>query len=130
MDDQRTDRDGWGCLGLPLAIGFLILVLINFIVITKGAGRIAEVAARLFLERGQALDEKEAGADRRAAENFGRAAARLAFCFSPHAFSICFNDIVLFVMPSGLKIRRSRTALSGASSRRAMRKPSRKSSTS
>ena len=29
---------------------FLILVLINFIVITKGAGRIAEVAARFTLD--------------------------------------------------------------------------------
>ena len=29
---------------------FLILVLINFVVITKGAGRIAEVAARFTLD--------------------------------------------------------------------------------
>src|ERR1700678_2658969 len=60
---------------------FLILVLINFIVITKGAGRIAEVAARFTLDampgKQMAIDaelnagiiqEDEAGARRRAVE--------------------------------------------------------------
>jgi flagellar biosynthesis protein FlhA len=49
---------------------FLILVLINFIVITKGAGRIAEVAARFTLDampgKQMAIDaELNAGPDQR-----------------------------------------------------------------
>jgi flagellar biosynthesis protein FlhA len=32
------------------AIVFLILIIINFVVITKGAGRVAEVAARFTLD--------------------------------------------------------------------------------
>jgi flagellar biosynthesis protein FlhA len=60
---------------------FLILVLINFIVITKGAGRIAEVAARFTLDalpgkqmsidaelNAGIIDEKEARARRKAVE--------------------------------------------------------------
>ncbi|MGB9602084.1 MAG: FHIPEP family type III secretion protein, partial [Limisphaerales bacterium] len=60
---------------------FLILVLINFVVITKGAGRIAEVAARFTLDampgkqmaidaelNAGIIDEKEAKARRRMVE--------------------------------------------------------------
>lgn len=60
---------------------FLILVLINFVVITKGAGRIAEVAARFTLDampgkqmaidaelNAGIIDEKEARARRRMVE--------------------------------------------------------------
>ena len=42
-------------------IVFAILVIVNFIVITKGSGRIAEVAARFQLE----LDARQADGDRR-----------------------------------------------------------------
>jgi flagellar biosynthesis protein FlhA len=42
------------------AVVFLILVVINFMVITKGAGRIAEVAARFTLD---AMPGKQMGID-------------------------------------------------------------------
>ena len=35
---------------VAIVIGFVILVVINFVVITKGAGRIAEVGARFTLD--------------------------------------------------------------------------------
>jgi flagellar biosynthesis protein FlhA len=42
-------------------IVFLILVAINFMVITKGAGRIAEVAARFTLDHARQTNEHRCG---------------------------------------------------------------------
>ncbi len=46
---EANDSDGknWVCVCIVV---FIILVIINFMVITKGAGRIAEVGARFVLE--------------------------------------------------------------------------------
>ena len=47
---------------------FLILMIINFIVVTKGAGRVSEVIARFTLDampgKQMAIDADECGPDR------------------------------------------------------------------
>src|SRR3546814_6055475 len=55
-------------------IVFAILVIVNFVVITKGAGRIAEVAARFNLD---AMPGKQMAID---ADQIGRASCRERVC--------------------------------------------------
>ena len=47
---RRSAISSWAATYVVGMIVFLILVIVNFVVITKGAGRIAEVAARFTLD--------------------------------------------------------------------------------